>query len=296
MSQMNNKSFLVSFCNNKNNDGSRGLLGKLDYDTHNNTLSYSSIELSLPKGMIAKGITGMCWHNGGIVALLQSTVPQLLFLSPELELLDTWALNGLKGVHSILSRNEEIYFAITGQDNIQKTADGINFDVVWETDSNIDTIHLNSICFHQNELYFTAFGHKDGLWSSAKSGVVQAAATNQKLRNDIWHPHSVFSYQDDLVFCNSSNQRVESINGLLFDQLPGYSRGLYISDELMVCGTSKGRLISHSTGVRISNISDQGVLAGNCGIWVYDRINDTCNFINLDEHATEVFDIIKLKT
>ena len=293
---MNINSFLVSFCNNKLNDGRQGLIGRVNYNSDNQALTYTPIDLLLPKELKPKGVTGLCQHNGQYVALLQNKVPHLLFFNSAFELINKWPLEHMKGVHSILSKNNEIYFAVTGHDNIQKTADGVNFDVVWETGKKQDTLHLNSICNHQGKIYFTAFGEKSdqSLWSSAKSGVACAVDTDKPLKQNIWHPHSLFSHHGELYFCHSSLQKIESCKNVIAQDLPGYSRGLYVSDELVVCGTSKGRLTSHSTGVQISNISDKGIMAGDCGVWLYDNKHKTSHYLNLNHIATEVFDGLPL--
>lgn len=294
MSPSESNSYLVSFCNNRSNDGVRGLLGLVSYGADQQELLYRPIELKIPESLTPKGITGMCWHQGYLVVALQSKTPALLFLNSAFDVVDHWLLDGYKGIHSILSHQGEIYLSVTGLDMIIKSSDGHGFDVVWETGTHRDTIHLNSICIHQDRLHMTAFGHKadESLWSSAKNGRVFDVSATTLVAEGIWHPHSLFSHGEQLYYCHSSLQSIDSTTARVADDLPGYSRGLFVADDYLVCGVSKGRLISHTTGEKISNISDRGTLAGVCGVWLKDRQTDQTCFINLDHVATEVFELM----
>ena len=289
------KQFLISFCNNKSNidKKNKGFIGLLNIDMKSHSLSFQSIALPLPNDLAGNGITGMCYHQGRLVLLLQRMPSTLLFLNDSYELSDYWPLADIKGVHSILSKGDSIYLSVTNQDKIVKVDNKKAVQVMWSKATQSDTIHLNSICEHNNRIYATAFGEKEeNLWSSARSGTAFCIETNETIIDKIWHPHSLFSYQNQLYCCDSSNQRVIGQQQPLLSDLPGYSRGLYINDELIICGNSLGRQVSHSTGIKISNKSDKGTLAGVCGVSVNFRQNNQAVFLDLTNVASEVFEIM----
>jgi len=289
-----NKKYLISFCNNKANIASnRNLIAKLEIDLETQEVKLSDIQLNIPESLKGNGVTGMCFHRQYLVFLLQRMPSTLLFFDKNLNYSHHSELIGLKGVHSILSHKGFIYLSVTNQDRIVKVDDSNQQFEVWSKQTLKDTIHLNSICIHDNELYASAFGEKSNeLWSSAQSGYIFRVSDEKKMIENIWHPHSSFSYANQLYCCNSSNQQVINQQGVYQANLPGYTRGLHTDDELLICGTSQGRLVSHSTGVRISNKSDQGSLGGICSINVCFKSNQATKNINLSDRATEVFEIL----
>ena len=108
--------------------------------------------------------------------------------------MDYWPLDNVKGVHSILSDDTNIYLSVTNQDRVIKVKNKNSIEEIWTNNTNLDTIHLNSICFHENEICATAFGEKEqGLWSSAQSGTAFSLKTNEVKIKNIWHPHSLLS-------------------------------------------------------------------------------------------------------
>ena len=293
------KQFLISFCNNKTNidKQNNGFIGLLSVDMKSQSLSFQNITLQLPNDLIGNGVTGMCYHQGRLVLLLQRMPSTLLFLNDSFELVDYWPLADIKGVHSILSKGDSIYLSVTNQDKIVKVNNDKSIQVMWSKGTQSDSIHLNSICLHNNKIYATAFGaKKNKLWMSARSGTAFCIDTDETVIDGIWHPHSLFSYQNQLYCCDSSNQRVIGREQSLLSDLPGYSRGLYINDELIICGNSLGRQVSHSTGIKISNKSDKGILAGVCGISAYFKHSGEFQFLDLTNSATEIFEVLPLET
>jgi hypothetical protein len=288
--------YIISFCNNNQriSDGS-GYLALLEVDLENQQVSVSGAPLVLPAGLRGNGITGMCHHEGELVILLQRMPSTLVFTDLGFNYLKHHELEGLKGVHTIISWQRSIYLSVTNQDRIVKLDPALKQQDVWSNQTLQDDIHLNSLCVHDGQLHASAFGHKAGqLWSSARQGYVFNVATGEQVINNIWHPHSSFSHAGKVYCCDSSNQQIISAGHTLLKDLPGYSRGLFINDEIIICGSSLGRLVSHSTGVRISNKSDQGTLGGQCGLTVHFRNSKQQRFVDLSDMATEVFEVLPL--
>ncbi len=289
--------FLISFCNNKKYiKGNTGYIGLLSIDASTQKSSLKNISLDLPEGLSGNGITGMCMVKDRLVLLLQNTPSILVYLDSKLNYKHHNTLKDISGVHTIISDGSNLYLSVTNQDKIVKINQDLNSNIVWSSDTEKDTIHLNSICLVGDELYATAFGPKSSkLWSSAQSGYIFNTNTNEKLLTNIWHPHSLFNHQNQLFCCDSTNQRVVAQNGnTILGNIPGYARGLFIDDSYIVCGSSLGRQVSHSTGVKISNKSDSGMMGGVCGINVFYKETENNQFINLEHIATEVFEIINL--
>ncbi len=294
---MRKSTFLVSFCNNgKNTAEDNGhYVIKVHIDTQDQVVAVEPVDLNLPAGFGGNGITGMCHAGDHVVLLLQRTPSVLLYLHQDLSYSHHFELTGLKGIHSILNWNQAIYLSVTNQDRIVKFDHDQVQHEVWTNHTMEDQMHLNSISLHQGRLMASAFGPKSNqLWSSATAGYVFDVASGDKVIEDIWHPHSSFSYAGKVYCCDSSNQRIISESGVYKEGLPGYSRGLYVDDGLILCGNSQGRLVSHSTGVKISNKSDQGLLGGLCGLNVCFKQNNSDQFIDFSEMATEIFDILPL--
>ena len=294
---MSTRSFLVSFCNNKQQVSEQGLqLARLDINTADQTVHQSALTIELPDSLTGNGVTGMCHHGAHRVLLLQRNPSTLVFLNQHLQVDQVVPMEGLKGVHTILSWQGELYVSVTNQDRIVKLDQSFNQHEVWSTGSQQDSIHLNSICVHDGSLYASAFGpKKDQLWSSADQGYVFRVATSEPVLKPIWHPHSVFSHAGKLHCCHSSFQQVVSADAVLEENLPGYTRGLYIDDELLICGTSTGRLVSHSTGLKISNRSGAGQTGGTCGVFIRFN-NHGSSFTDLSHLGSEVFEVMPLQS
>ena len=292
---MSTYNFIVSFCNNKKKINSAlNYISEISVDVKRETIEFRDRELVLPDNINGNGVTGVCFHQGQMVLLLQRMPSTLVFINERNTVDRIMPLKGLKGVHTIVSWKDEIYLSVTNQDRVVVLRDDATEDI-WTNHTMSDQIHLNSLCVHDDQIFASAFGvKKNKLWSSADSGYVFNLSSGEKVIESIWHPHSTFSYQGEIYCCDSSNQRIVSAKGELLSDLPGYTRGLYMNENVIVFGSSMGRQVSHSTGIRISNKSDQGILAGECGINVLFRHSNTLKTLDLSDKASEVFEIKRL--
>ncbi|WP_395373945.1 DUF4915 domain-containing protein [Marinicella sp. W31] len=295
-----NSKYLISFCNNKTNinptegTGYLGMLTVSDDEMH-----YAPVQLNLPHGLQGNGITGLCAYTDGYLAILQRPTSTLLFLNTDFSVREVFPLEGLSGVHSVCHDGQSIYCAVTSQDRIVRLDENRLQSDAWSSGAGQDTVHLNSICLHQKHLLATCFGLKaSSLWRSATEGIAFDATNGENIMQDLWHPHSIVVFADDILCCDSSRQRVVSQKqGVVVSDVPGYARGLFINQEMLLCGTSKGRLVSHSTGVVIGNKSDQGDIGGSCGVSLFTHRAATyqsTEYIALDDYAEEIYDIIPL--
>ena len=294
-------SFLISFCNNRKNkssDKKSGLLGLITLK--NNHLTYTDICLECEEFDEINGITGLAQCNDYYYLAAQSKHSKLLVLNKQFELIHCISLEPIKGAHSVLYDNGSLYLVATKQDRVVKYnfSRGIRagvdhgFETVFEIGTLADTHHINSICMHQGDIIISAFGSKEKeFWMYAEEGYALNINSNTKLISGLKQPHSLFSYNNELYVCDSSRKRVIKENGEVITQVEhGYTRGLYINDSVLLFGTSKGRVVSHSQNKYVGNISDQGILAGESGVTLIQ--NDQTSHISLQGIAEEVYDIM----
>ena len=286
---------LLSFCNNQkkmNLAAGEGILGLVRVSDQGE-LSYQPLPLKLGAGQKVNGATGLMATESGYLAVLQASTPLLVNLNREFEIIKITELNGMKGVHSICRYQDQLLLVSTKQDRIyQMSADG-EVSVFYDLKTNADTEHLNSICVHQDQVLFSAFGknNKD-FWTQATNGYVKNIHTNEVEMDDLKQPHSLLSLQDTYCLCDSSRQRVvDQFKSPLAQTETGYVRGLCCVGDRLFYGVSKGRSVSSSTGKYIGNISNEGILAGQARI-VCVAGQAEVNSLNLSAVTDEIYDII----
>ena len=292
---------IVSFCNNPSASASPLLCIKISKD---NTLSneFAPINLGFPgTSTHATGLTSsdelifIAFHSEGIfyISVLARNNLLPVFQQP---------LPEAKDIHSLLVWGKSLYVVSTGTDQVLSydiLSHGLtNPTVVWQASKeNRDTHHINSIALHNNELFISAFGPKTGsLWSSAQNGYIHNINRDSRLKENIFHPHSLSANNEKLYYCESHKGSFCSLNGEIFT-LPGYTRGVSWLSPTQICiATSIGRKVSRSTGM-VGNPGDPGEVHGLCGITIRD-INDKENTSSLDLSwfGPETYDVLLLES
>ncbi len=220
----------------------------------------------------------------------------------DLSLIYIQELLDVKDGHSILISGDYFYVVSTGTDEVLRyvsTENGMeNPEVVWRaSNSKIDTHHVNSIIEVGEEIFISAFGEKTGtLWSSATNGYIYNITRDVRVKDRIYHPHSLAKKNGVLHYCDSSRKSFCSIEQPLFE-LDGYTRGIdWLSDELVCAASSIGRKISKSTGL-IANPADPGAVAGKSRLSVKNINNQkTILEIDLSRFGPEIYDVLRLGT
>lgn len=286
--------FLISFCNNKKAEKSGfGLLAKLSIV--NSTPKLSEIKLDLPSELQLLGATGLLFHENKIFVICQSKYSVLLILSEDFQLIDYLSLRPLKGVHSILMKGNKLILVATKQDKIVELClTSRSMNTIFDLGTEKDTIHLNSICHLNGEVFASCFGNNEKeFWMQAENGYVFNIKNNQQLIKNIKQPHSLLNHNNQLYVCDSSRQRViNQEDEIIYQTDSGYVRGLYIDNDTILVGHSKGRVISHTNGKFIGNIADKGIVSGLCGLYVKNNTID--ELVNCSHLATEIYDILPL--
>jgi len=204
----------------------------------------------------------------------------------------------IKDGHSILATGDKLYVVSTGTDEVisyDMFSDKLgNPQTFWRADdSGNDTHHVNSIVKMGDDIYVSAFGPKaDKLWSSASNGYIHNITRDIRVREGIYHPHSLSERNGQLYYCESSTRTFASLDGPIL-QLDGYTRGIgWLSDELVCISSSMGRKISKSTGL-IANSADPGELDGVSGMTIRDIKNqDLVAEVNLSRFGPEIYDVL----
>ncbi|MGE5251239.1 MAG: DUF4915 domain-containing protein, partial [Bacteroidota bacterium] len=202
--------------------------------------------------------------------------------------------------HSILASGDCLYVVSTATDevlsfDITDTA-LLNPRVVWKaSDAGIDTHHVNSIVEKDGDLMVSAFGPKAGdLWSTAANGYIHNISLDRRIKEGIYHPHTLSVHDDQIYYCESHRGWFCSLEGPVF-QLNGYSRGIsWCSDDLVCVGTSIGRKVSKSTGL-LANPADPGEEIGQCAVTLRAcATGDLLYQRDLSWFGPEIYDVLLL--
>jgi hypothetical protein len=212
------------------------------------------------------------------------------------------AVPEVKDGHSVLALERSIYVISTGTDevlcyDILENSVG-NPRVVWRaSDAKKDTHHVNSIAIAERDILVSAFGPKAAeLWSTATNGYIHNITRDLRIKDDIYHPHSLSVRSGVIYFSDSHRNTFCTLQGERLVDLNGYTRGVtWLSDELVCLATSIGRRISKSTGL-IANPADPGQLAGECSLLLADmNRREVLRSVDLSSFGPEIYDLLALR-
>ncbi len=293
------QSILVSFCNNPIASTSPLLCVKIP-PSNDLAKDYAPVTLGFPgltthaTGLtIADNIVMIAFHSGGkfYIAALDNNDLSPVFYQELPEALD---------IHSILAWNNCLYVVSTGTDEVlaydidQKML--VNPRVIWRASSEKrDSHHINSIVENKGELFISAFGPKSGeLWASAPNGYIQNITRDIRVKDGIFHPHSLSARNEQIYYCESHNGTFCSMENKIL-KLPGYSRGItWLSDEIVCVTTSIGRKVSRSTG-QVGNPGDPGEPEGHCGLTIANIANgQILSTMDFSWFGPEIYDALIL--
>lgn len=261
---------LVSICNINGKSKS----GLLLLDERLSSCRY----LKLPNEVLQAGMTGIALSDQEIIVVSQDGPINVLDRK-------TFALKSVnpsqisKDTHSIMLHEGNLYAVATGLNAIVVMAfqDGklSGERVYWEMSGTVvgtDSDHLNSICIHEGRILVTGFGLKSSkLWSTAMDGFVMDIHSGIKLFNNLSQPHTLTSCCRSLLLCESAKGRVLDLGRGRKVAVNGYARGLCEGPEGIYVAVSRGRTVSKSTGLIITNPQDEGAFQGQAGIYLIDR-------------------------
>lgn len=195
-------------------------------------------------------------------------------------------------VHDVkVSPSGDLMVVETGRDRLASYAAGGAASSVWTpTAEGADRCHLNSTTYFNGSLLvamFDAEGRGEP-WGERLDGVIAEANLQRPGEfKPIWrgvkHPHSLVAVKEDLWWCDSRRCRVMR-NGTEVARLPGYTRGLAVTDGWMVVGQSRSD--NHSTKF-------EGF--GSCAVWCYPREGERLREpVVVELPSTEVYDVLPI--
>ncbi|MGE3804183.1 MAG: DUF4915 domain-containing protein [Gemmataceae bacterium] len=290
--------YLISLCNKPSGSAERaGHLLECDTD-HHRIRSIPLLHPALPTTFF--GLTGLCRWRDGFVVVTQSVPSALAFLSLRYEVVEVWPLQLVRDGHSIIARDDKLYIASTGNNSIVEFDPKSGERIWWQdSESQGDVLHVNALCWAQQDLLITAFGRKKGeLWATAHEGYVANLNTNTRLMSSLHQPHSLLAAADGIYVCESSRLAVRRDDGQTLLLGLGYLRGLLVTEKHLCVGISQGRQRSRSTGQRVENPGEPGLRAGKCGVAVYRRTGrnladlQPIGILPLGPFGREVYDLL----
>jgi len=152
-------------------------------------------------------------------------------------------------LHDVLTTADGTYAVFTETNHIAHL--DANYRVVesWCFGDEPDSAHVNSIVIHNGRLLASMFGrfhaHRGYKGATRRAGLVVDVRTGQPLIEGLSQPHSLASDGEDLWLCSSQDQSVHVYGGdyqlKRNVSLPGYTRGLAMSNEHLYVGLSRSR-------------------------------------------------------
>ena len=236
----------------------------------------------LGKELPSIGATGITQDEKNIYAIYQSSPTKLATINKHS--LDTVHIQDLEQVqdpHSIYLRSDGLLYVVsTGNDQILAYRwDNMGHaflyqGVFWKppySKGKEDTHHINAITSYQGDICISAFGtKKTGQWSSSTDGYVYNITSEMLLQKNIYHPHSLYTFDDHLFCCESSTRSVLRDGKVIFRLPRGYIRGLVVQKKTLIIGASNGRKRSKSTEMT-NNPADEGALDPCCEISIFKQ-------------------------
>jgi hypothetical protein len=266
----------------------------------NKPITASSVSLGYPNPV--NSVTGLAASSNIVYALFWGD--NRFFLAAlrqnDLSPLYYQEMPEIKDGHSLLAVDSKLYVVSTGSDEVityDILSNGVaNPKVFWRASaSGTDTHHINSITKLGEDIFISAFGPKAGaLWSSASNGYIHNITRDIRIKDDIYHPHTLSERHGKLYYCESSTRLFCSLDGPVL-KLEGYTRGIgWLSDELVCVCSSVGRKVSKSTGL-IANSADPGEEDGRSSMAIKNISNQqVIADVDLSRYGPEMYDVLVL--
>lgn len=246
-----------------------------------------------------KGVCGLTRYGDGVLAVFQSRPTMVLHLDRDWKVQGKWKAKLAHSPHSVAVHEGKFYIGSTGNDAVVELDPATGAErFCWRAnDGEEDSIHVNAVFWHGDDLCISCFGPRgeDGMWSSAVDGTIRNLTQDSVMVDGIYHPHTASWQENEIWWCESSRQIVHRRTG---DQLAidrGYTRGLVVTPDRLVVGVSGGRRRSQSTGKKV-----QSRFTRDCGMLVYERrgpgLGDCvqARWIDLEPWGNEIYDVVGL--
>jgi len=240
------KSFLVSFCN-LGRWCSRYSLGVIDEELRQFSWVNADDFMS-PK--IDNGVTGIHVFSGGVLVCIQSPMPRVAWLDPDLRFRRAFRLMKIKDPHSITSFGREALI-VCSQRNRLYSLDldtGCESCVFTAERSCSDVVHLNGVALRDGHPIVSLFGRERP--KKPRQGRVVDTETKKVLVEHIMEPHSPTVNEGILYVLGSATGELHrfSSSGTNVILLGGYVRGLAVTPNGILVGRSAWRAARRRLG------------------------------------------------
>jgi len=291
----NSTKILVSFCN----VFPRGLaLGIFDFQNNN----FQWIDISGIKDKL-RGVTGTSYFNDQYFILTQNEqegTSGFSVLNKDFNLEHSFTLQNTKDAHFLIPFENGFLVTDTKRNRINKITFSktkkLEETEFWKyNDDTIDTVHINSIAHTDNRIFVALFDKKPeyGTWRDAKSGKIIEIISNKIIFQNLYHPHSLITIDDELYCLESGTGLVHKFSKndqheVILD-LKGYLRGITFDENFFYIGASAHRRKSRSRGTPNAPISSK---TDDIHSWIYRIDRKTLEYEKKDLtfFGSEIFD------
>jgi hypothetical protein len=243
------------------------------------------------------GATGLAWLEDGTLAMALAGSRRILRMSPALDIVGQVYDAAMADLHSITWQGDTLYAAATGRDMV------LALRILTEafepaaahmfSDSDGDTMHVNSVCSHQGQILVSAFGRN---WRDhpvgSPIGEIVALDDRRVVSSSLAHPHSLVSHGGQLYVLGSFSGTVERVepggDRVVCATYPGYLRGLAFFEGGALVGISAPRSRSRGLGT-INAVGDS--FDPCCAILWFGPDWELVKRVDLSWYGREIFDI-----
>jgi len=187
--------------------------------------------------------TGLCWDGGWIFRFVRAK-GQVYGYAADGRVAFRLKLPEVKNGHDIRLVDGQLVVMSTGENQVHWYDLAGRLVTRWQAPGIGDAWHLNCLYPVRGALYASAFGrfenHRDWHDRGQMSGFVFNLATEERVMDSLWHPHSPRKVDGRWMACESgtsslavkANGRVERI------ELRGYPRGMDAYGDYLYVGES----------------------------------------------------------
>jgi hypothetical protein len=246
------------------------------------------------------GATGIARLPDGEFVVALPEQGSLVRVSQDLIPIDRIEDGRLVDAHSLVAGDGAVLAVSTGRDCVLSFGVGerqLGSPAVHPaTDTDADTLHVNSVCMHEGRMLVSMFGLG---WrdqpDDARTGSIVELGSRRTVSAGIRHPHSVTSYGGQLYLCSSPAGTVDEVladgRRVVRARYPGYLRGLHLDAGGALVGVSRMRRRSRGSGAPIRS---EAIGADRSGILRFGPGWEPMGFIDLTWFGSEIFDVTAL--
>lgn len=286
---------LVSFCNIFPNDLALGIV-----DYQNNQFQWIDLE-RIQKTV--HGTTGIILSNNQYFCLTQLEGNSgLSVLNSKMELENFFSFPTSHDVHSIIPIDDGFLVTDTSKNRINKIVINYNKNELEEIEfwkynnDETDTVHINSMTKCDGKIYISIMGQKDEKgWSFTENGKIIEIPTNRVICQNIHHPHSLLTIDDELYCLESKTSSIHRFSKMgnheIILKLEGYLRGFTFDSKNFYVASSGVRKRSKGTGTVHVPVSTD---PEDTHSWIYKINRKTLEYEKKDltVFGTEIFDLV----